>query len=165
MCRLYRKELADPGFSAPAAKTPRNVAFLHVQDTTPAMDSRIAMRLPIGGWVPNKFATPPSLSFSGIPRGSVMHRWAVPWVITGVGSWAEAILRSALARPSGFQVSSAPLASARYSRERETAKTSSWPKSGASTASIIHRRKRISISPPPPPESRESRRLERPPPQ
>ena len=68
-----------------------------------------------------------------------MHRWATPCLIEGVGSIAAAIFSSAEASPSGLRVSSAPEASARYSRWRETASDTICAMIGASRIETIQR--------------------------
>ena len=92
-----------------------------------------------------------------------MHRCAMPCLIEGVGATAAAIFSRAEASASGLRVSSAPDASARYSRWRETASETTCAMIGASTIDTTHRTaKRIPRPPPPPLRSFELR--PRPPP-
>ena len=66
----------------------------------------------------------------------------------GVGSTAAAIFSSAEASPSGLRVSSAPDASARYSRCRDTANDTIWAMIGASRIETIQRMTKRIPSPP-----------------
>src|SRR3990167_903695 len=56
-----------------------------------------------------------------LPNGLEIKRWAVAVLAVFMGILKLAIFSSALAKPSGYLVSSAPEASARYSRRREIA--------------------------------------------
>ena len=79
-----------------------------------------------------------------------MHRCAEPWLTAWVGATAASIFSNARASPIGLRVSSAPDASARYSRPRDTIMASSWAISGASTMAASHRmKKRRPMTPPP----------------
>src|SRR5713226_7803760 len=89
-----------------------------------------------------------------------MQRCAVPRLITVEGVSAASIFCSALASASGLRVNCAPIASARYSRLRFTAITSSCVTMGAKIQEMIHTTSRIRASwprslpplrPPPPP--------------
>ena len=92
-----------------------------------------------------------------------MHRCAEPRLTATVGAAAASIFSSARARPSGFRVSSAPDASARYSRRRDTIIASSCASSGASRIAISHTTKRMIPATPLPRSSPRSRRRAPPP--
>ena len=63
-----------------------------------------------------------------------MQRWAVPRFMDRVGANSISIFCKAEASASGWRVSSALPASARYSRSRETAIASTWAMTGARNA-------------------------------
>ena len=88
----------------------------------------------MGGWVEksrsNQWAPSP-----GTRDGWFSQRWAVALFATRMGVLSPAILRSALARPGGYRVRSAPSASAKYSRRRDIASLMICAKNGARIAS------------------------------
>src|SRR6267143_6518428 len=96
-----------------------------------AISFSAAMRAAIGGCDANRSDTKPSFKFIRRPSGSVIHRCAEPWLIARVGATAASIFSKARASPIGLRVSSAPDASARYSRRRDTIIASNWAISGA----------------------------------
>ena len=71
--------------------------------------------------------------------GSAMHRCAVPRFTEVVGAAARSIFSSAFASAMGLRVSSAPDASARYSRRRDTIIASVCADEGASTIATIQK--------------------------
>src|ERR1051325_7149558 len=107
----------------------------------------------MGGWVPKSSAVNPSFALINLPNGSTMQRWAVPFLTEAVGASADSNFSSALARARGLRVSSAPDASARYSRPRETAIARSWGINGARMTASSQDAKRLNTTGPPPPPS------------
>src|SRR5260221_301583 len=87
--------------------------------------------LVIGACVEIRSAHLPSFSLIGRPSGSTIQRCSSPFLIDSVGKLALSSFCSALIRASGFLVSSAAEASARYSRFRDTATASSFAAIGA----------------------------------
>ena len=74
----------------------------------------------------------------------------MPRLIARVGATAASIFSSARASPSGLRVSSAPDASARYSRRRDTIIASICATSGASRIATIQITKNTTPAAPPP---------------
>src|SRR5881409_3918126 len=124
------------------------------------MPRRIVIHLAIGGCVASRSARKPSWLVSRRPSGSAMQRCAAPCLMCVVGASAASILWSALASARGLRVNCAPIASARYSRFRLTARARSWEMIGARIQDTIHTTSRTATSgprfflpprPPPPP--------------
>src|SRR3989339_252292 len=107
------------------------------------------MRSRMGGWVAKRLATKPSLAVKLRSSGSAMHRCATPRLIDLVGAEDSSIFSRALARAPGFLISSAPEASARYSRLREMAMAIIWAIIGARIMNNSQTANMISAAPPP----------------
>src|SRR3989344_2084335 len=100
-----------------------------------------AMRSSTGGCVENSFDTQAPAGCA--PKGFEIKRCAVAVEARAIGERYELIFCRAEAKPSGYLVRSAPEASARNSRLRETA---SWMSCAASGAKIIEATNAIRIS-------------------
>jgi hypothetical protein len=119
-------ESVSPTKSQTSMRTNSGFSKLSIHDLSEYAIARSSvMRFEMGGCVAKMSEKKPSLRFAFLPRGSTMQRCAEPCLIALVGSDADSIFSSASARARGFRVSSAPDASARYSRCLDTAIASS----------------------------------------